>query len=330
MPQMYNVYTSESSINSVNDEYNNYDNNDEYYYDDNNDEYYYDDNNDECYYYDDEYPASVAKLSSEDEAYFNKLIDKYIRNEKYPGNRVEVKYVQDIPKPPNKFIYEEEMEQPIDKSSNHNNYQKPLNKLQNVGDRYNSHYDSLESDDDLSEIFVDSSKYASHYKEQSGLSESENDYYKKQPDSSKHHNYRSQAVTDKSTKSSRTFSNMNERKRQNKRGKKKRKGIIKKVLYPLTNFVKKTDAIYESELLKTLMANVVNKNSKKKRGFNKKIVDGLTITSPVLAMSIFLLLFALQNVTPGIVISVFFVVLALYYVFHKYKKCKHLCKVYGK
>ncbi|SBT51091.1 Pv-fam-d protein [Plasmodium ovale wallikeri] len=118
-------------------------------------------------------------------------------------------------------------------------------------------------------------------------------------------------------------------------GRRKHRGILGSIIHTFAKFVKKSDAMYETELL-SIMAheNIVGPNGKvskkRKRGIVNSIQDKLTILSPVFAIAIFLLLFVVFEMTPGIVLSSIFLVLSVVYVWYKYGKCKRICNLYGR
>ncbi|VUZ96759.1 Plasmodium exported protein, unknown function [Plasmodium vivax] len=108
---------------------------------------------------------------------------------------------------------------------------------------------------------------------------------------------------------------------------KEKGGFINKI----KNFIKKSDAMYETELLNVMMLSANSKNKTgAKLGIKKQILNKVTILSPVLAMSIFFILFAVFNKVPGMIVSAIFVAIACIYVIYKHKKCKRMFKVYGK
>ncbi|SBS89049.1 Pv-fam-d protein [Plasmodium ovale curtisi] len=118
-------------------------------------------------------------------------------------------------------------------------------------------------------------------------------------------------------------------------GRKKNRGILGSILHSFAKFVKKSDAMYETELLSIMSPEgTVGSNGKvrrkRKHGLVNSIKDKLTILSPVLAIGIFLLLFVVFDMTPGIVLSSIFLVLSVAYVWYKYGKCKRVYNLYGR
>ncbi|GAW81556.1 Plasmodium exported protein, unknown function [Plasmodium gonderi] len=112
---------------------------------------------------------------------------------------------------------------------------------------------------------------------------------------------------------------------------KKPKGKVAKMAHAFKNFVKKSDAMYETELLHVLMKIRESQEAGgKPLGLKVKVSNKITTFSPVLAISVFFLLFAIFQNTGGLIVSSITLVLAGIYVYYKYNKCKRMCKVYGK
>lgn len=114
--------------------------------------------------------------------------------------------------------------------------------------------------------------------------------------------------------------------------KKKYIGFIRYIIKKLMKYLKKSDALYETELI-NIMSYYNNQQGrnvrKKKRSLTRKIKDFLTVLSPILVFAVTLVLCYMYNSNTGIIVSSIFLIASVLYVWYKYKKCKRLCKLYG-
>ncbi|KAI4837476.1 hypothetical protein MKS88_003950 [Plasmodium brasilianum] len=106
----------------------------------------------------------------------------------------------------------------------------------------------------------------------------------------------------------------------------KRKGNQEKCLVTyVMNFISKSDALYETELLKYMT--MYNKHGRDgKLSAKKRFFNFFTVSSIVLVNFIFLLVSLISKSTGGIVTFTIFLALSLIYVFYKSLKCRKMCK----
>ncbi|KJP87560.1 hypothetical protein AK88_02726 [Plasmodium fragile] len=116
--------------------------------------------------------------------------------------------------------------------------------------------------------------------------------------------------------------------------KKLNKSAPESILENFIKFIKKSDAIYETEILSIITGTSCaydgqHLEQKKNKGLRHMLKDKLFIISPIISVSVFLILFALLNVISGVVITSMILSATIAYVWYKYKKCKRINKIYG-
>ncbi|CAA9991321.1 Plasmodium exported protein, unknown function [Plasmodium knowlesi strain H] len=116
--------------------------------------------------------------------------------------------------------------------------------------------------------------------------------------------------------------------------KKLNKSTPQSMLEDFIKFVKKSDAMYETEILKIMTDSTgaydgQQIEQKKNKGLIRMLKDKLIIISPVISISFFLAVFALFNIIPGVIVTSIILLATISYVWYKYKKCKRINKMYG-
>ncbi|CAA9988839.1 Plasmodium exported protein, unknown function [Plasmodium knowlesi strain H] len=111
----------------------------------------------------------------------------------------------------------------------------------------------------------------------------------------------------------------------------KPKGKLARFFNGITHFVKRSDAMYEAELLKVMkLFSSTKNNNEAKLGTNKRTVNKITVISPILTVATIFILFAIHSEIVGMIVSAVLFVLSSIYVYYKYRKCKFMLKVYSK
>ncbi|GAW83888.1 Plasmodium exported protein, unknown function [Plasmodium gonderi] len=117
-----------------------------------------------------------------------------------------------------------------------------------------------------------------------------------------------------------------------KKKKRKPKGLLVYLIKRIIKAVKRSDAMYETEILNIIIeahnAEEQEGEENKERGFLDDVKDKLTVMSPIVSSSILLALFALFDIVWATVLSTIIFVLSIIYVWYKYSKCKRLFKKY--
>ncbi|SBT54173.1 Plasmodium exported protein, unknown function [Plasmodium ovale wallikeri] len=99
----------------------------------------------------------------------------------------------------------------------------------------------------------------------------------------------------------------------------------KSILYPFVKFIKKSDAMYETDLVK-LLSTEYNNNHRGESNFLKRLQMHFKASTPLLAATLFIITFIVLESPVGIAISSGVYVLALIYVLYKLMKCSSICK----
>ncbi|KMZ98481.1 hypothetical protein PVNG_06583 [Plasmodium vivax North Korean] len=93
-------------------------------------------------------------------------------------------------------------------------------------------------------------------------------------------------------------------------------------------FLKKSDAMYETELLNFLTTNYKG-HMKGGPVARKKYTKLFTIASPVIVNIVFIIISVLVTSDAGLISSMILLLLSIVYVFRKLKKCRKMCHRYG-
>ncbi|EUD64378.1 hypothetical protein C922_05228 [Plasmodium inui San Antonio 1] len=112
------------------------------------------------------------------------------------------------------------------------------------------------------------------------------------------------------------------------------KSALKSMWEGFIKFLKKSDAMYETEILRILEGTTGSYDGqhiqpKKYKGLGGILKDYLTILSPVISVATFLTLFGVFVIKEGIIITSIALIATMLYVWYKYKKCKHINRIYG-
>ncbi|GAB69342.1 Pv-fam-d protein [Plasmodium cynomolgi strain B] len=112
------------------------------------------------------------------------------------------------------------------------------------------------------------------------------------------------------------------------------RSALESILESFIKFVKKSDAMYETELLGIMTGTTgaydgQHLEQKKNKGLGGMLKDKLTIISPIISIAIFLVLFVVFDVLSGVVITSILLIATALYVWYKYNKCERINKMYG-
>ncbi|ANQ10979.1 Pv-fam-d protein [Plasmodium coatneyi] len=106
------------------------------------------------------------------------------------------------------------------------------------------------------------------------------------------------------------------------------------VIEGFIKFIKKVDAMYETEILRIMTGTTgaydgQHVEQKKNKGLIKMLKDKINIFSPVISIAFFVGVFALFNIMPAVVVTSVILIATMIYVWYKYKKCKRINKMYA-